>query len=212
MPASPFEILHDDPRWVVVDKSAGIPVVSERGANPTRPLVEILSERFQAKIWVVHRLDRDTSGVMLFAKDRETHKALSRAFEGREVQKKYWAVVWGEVTSDGVVDQPLREFGSGRVGVDPKGKPSVTHYRVLRSTVRSTLLELEPTTGRRHQIRAHLYSIGHPVLGDMKYGHDRPVGGISRLMLHAIELTAPFPEGGVKTFHADPPAEFNSVS
>jgi len=92
------------------------------------------------------------------------------------------------VKSGGRVETPLREFGSGRVGADPAGKPSLTEYSVRARGEGCTLLTVEPKTGRRHQIRVHLYSLGHPILGDPLYGSPRPVGGAPRLMLHALAL------------------------
>jgi 23S rRNA-/tRNA-specific pseudouridylate synthase len=173
--------------------------------------VELLSERLEGKVWVVHRLDRETSGVMVFARDAETHRTLNMAFERREPKKRYLAAVSGTVAGDGEVALPLKEFGSGRVAADPKGKPALTRYRVLRTGGKASLLEVEPETGRRHQIRAHLYAVGHPVLGDTRYGVERPVGGAARLMLHARELTLPFPDGPARTFRAEPPEVFTEI-
>jgi len=211
MTTEPYVILKDEPHFIAVAKAAGVPVIPERGPNPAKPLVELLSEKLGIKLWVVHRLDRETSGVLVFAKDAETHKALSQAFEKHEAKKKYLVAVLGRVHKDGTIRQALKEFGSGRVGTDPKGKPSVTHYRALRANDQASLLEVEPETGRRHQIRAHLYAIGHPVLGDPKYGQERPVGGATRLMLHAVELIIPLGEGLAETFHAELTEDFGKV-
>jgi 23S rRNA-/tRNA-specific pseudouridylate synthase len=98
------------------------------------------------------------------------------------------------------MDFPIKAFGSGRMGVNDKGKPSQTRFRILEKLGSSTLLEVEPLTGRRHQIRVHLFHMGHPVLGDPLYGKDRPVGGVSRLMLHACQLVLLFENKEIKLF------------
>jgi RluA family pseudouridine synthase len=156
----------------------------------------------------VHRIDRETSGLVVFAKDADTHRRLSTIWEARGVKKTYLAWV------KGVMDKPmgshrgaLKEFGSGRIGVHPKGKPSETHYKLIKTTDEATLLEVEPLTGRRHQIRVHLCHAGYPVMGDPLYGTERPVGGQPRLMLHAYQLQFRH-KGEELTLKVDPPADF----
>jgi len=170
-----------------------------------------VSNRIGVKTYVVHRIDRETSGVVLFAKNAETHRELSKAFELREVTKTYLALVEGQVTEAGVVRAPLKERGSGRVSVHPKGKSSETLYQPMQTDGKTTLLEVHPLTGRRHQIRVHLYSIGHPVMGDSLYGKDRPVGGVSRLMLHAARLVVPRGSGQPLDLKAEMPEDFMKV-
>lgn len=160
------------------------------------------------KIFVVHRLDREASGLMIFAKDAASHRLLCGLFERREVHKRYAALVMGRLAEDGVVDRPLREFGSGRTSVDPQGKESLTRYKVVEPFKNATLLEVSPVTGRRHQIRAHLYAIGHPILGDTLYGKQRPVGGAPRLMLHALEASFELEAGKPLTLRVEPPDDF----
>lgn len=143
---------------------------------------------------------------MLFAKDPAAHRELCRKFEERTIAKTYLALAQGVVEADGEIAAPLREFGSGRTAVDPRGKASLTRYRVKERFPRATLLEIDLVTGRRHQIRAHLYSIGHPVCGDPLYGEDRPVSGASRLMLHSLE--AAFEDMRLR---AEPPRDFLEV-
>jgi RluA family pseudouridine synthase len=162
-----------------------------------------------AKLYVVHRLDKETSGVILFARDAAAHRRLSALFETRQVGKAYLAWVLGSPAADqGSVDAPLREFGSGRVAVDPRGKPSLTRWSVLRRAEGKSLLDVRPETGRRHQIRVHLYSVGHPVMGDDTYGSPRPVGGAPRLMLHAAELSFPWDDPRPLLLRAEPPPDF----
>ena len=136
---------------------------------------------------------------------------LSLQFEERRVRKTYLAVVQGEVRKNGKVDAALREFGSGRIGVDPSGKPSATRYWVRLNYPDATLLRVEPLTGRRHQIRAHLYHLGHPILGDTLYGKERPVGGAPRLMLHSHDLAFKHPSGDLVKLSVEPGDDFLEV-
>lgn len=187
-----------------------MPVVPARADDPRRPLSALVAEHLKAKVWVVHRLDAATSGVLVFAKDRDTHKRLSQAFEGRTASKTYLAAVLGEA-APGENLSPLKTFGSGRVGPSPEGKPSETAWTVRERLRGATLLEVVPKTGRRHQIRVHLNASGFPVLGDKRYGKDRPVGGAPRLMLHAWKLEVPGADGAPLRLEAPPPPDFEAV-
>lgn len=192
-------VIHEDDRVIVVNKPVGLPTVPGRGEIAVAVNVEI-ERRLRKKIFVVHRLDMDASGVLVFAKDADTHRALSLEFQERRAKKEYLVAVLGVLSGSGEIDKPLREFSSGRVAPAPDGKRAVTRWRVERPLGGATLLRVETLTGRKHQIRAHLSSVAHPVLGDPRYGPPpRPVGGVKRLMLHAhtlrldmgYELTAP---------------------
>jgi RluA family pseudouridine synthase len=183
-----WRIIHRDDRILAVDKPAGLLVIPGRGPERGPALVDLLADHLGSRPLIVHRIDRETSGLVLFALDAATHRTLSLAFERRRVRKSYLALVQGEMSGGGSIDMPLREFGSGRVAVDDRGKASRTEYEVVSRFQDSTLLEVHPVTGRRHQIRVHLYALGHPVLGDTRYGDPRPVGGAARLMLHAWKL------------------------
>lgn len=192
-PSSPIPILYRDATLVAADKPAGIAAIAER-AGDRACLRVLLEEQLQAPVWVVHRLDKEVSGVILFALDADTHRALNALFSERQIKKTYLAIVHGRVVGrSGTLRQPLREFGSGRVGVDPRGKPAVTRYRVVQVLDAFTLLEVMPETGRRHQIRAHLYAMGHPIVGDQRYGNRAEQAAFPRLMLHAAALTVPLP-------------------
>ncbi len=195
-PSTPpqVNILFENEWLVVVDKPAGQAVIPGRNlGDEIPPLVETVSKKIGKKAYVVHRLDRETSGLVLFAKDAPTHREICQQWENREVLKIYRALVWGTLAQDeGRIEFSLKAFGSGRMGVDPKGKASLTRYRVLQTFSRSSLLEVKPETGRRHQIRVHLYHLGCPVMGDPLYGKDRPVGGAPRLMLHAAQVSLNF--------------------
>lgn len=174
---------------VAVDKPAGQLVIPGRGAAEGECLKDQVARHVGAPVFVVHRIDQETSGVVLFAKHAAAHKALCLQFERRGVKKVYLARVLGRLEGEGVIDKPIREFGSGRMGVDRRGKASRTRWRSREPGDASSLIECEPLTGRRHQIRVHCYSIGHPILGDTRYGSPRPVGGADRLMLHAWKLS-----------------------
>lgn len=201
-------MLFEDARLLAVDKPAGRVVVAGRGEVGT-PLVAELSLGAGRKLFVVHRLDRETSGVLLLAKDPATHRELCALFEARSVEKSYLALAAGAVAGPLVLDLPLAEFGSGRVGVRVGGKPSLTEVRPVESIgTRATLVEARPRTGRRHQVRAHLYAAGHPILGDPLYGRPgEPAQRAPRLMLHAASLA--FELGGRRfAVSAASPADF----
>lgn len=204
-----LQIIHEDQHLIVVNKPAGQLVIPGRGEDEGKPLVDQVSSYIRKKAYVVHRIDRETSGLVVFAKDAKTHRELNLLWEGREVQKTYLAWVQGRMDKkEGLLDYPLRAFGSGRMGVDPKGKPSQTRYRMAKTQEGVSLLEVELLTGRRHQIRVHLYHAGHPILGDPLYGQERPVGGAPRLMLHAWRLQMPYGGSNLKVTY-DSPADFH---
>lgn len=204
-------ILHQDERLLVVDKPAGVLVVPGRGEGRAAPLARTLGEALGLRLFVVHRLDRETSGVLVFAKDAETHRALCALFGGREVLKTYLAAVAGRWGRPRLLDQPLRQFGSGRSGVSQGGKPSATEVREVEAFgSAASLVEAKPRTGRRHQVRVHLYAAGHPVLGDTLYGKPGELSKRApRLMLHASQVA--FTLGG-KPFAAQAPlpADFSA--
>jgi len=161
-------------------------------------------------VYVVHRLDRPVSGVIVFARNADTHRFLCKAFEERLVKKTYWAAVKKRPPSPtGTIGLPLRVFGSGRSAPDPKGKTCETIYHRILDWDDGALLSVHPTTGRRHQIRAHLCAIGHPLWGDTLYGPPpRPVGGCARLLLHAHEIDLPTPAGERRILRSSAPDDF----
>lgn len=205
------DILFHDAHLIAVNKLSGVACIPGRHMGKHVSLKEQLQSVTGRKIFTVHRIDRDTSGLVLFAGDAATHRFLCRQFERRQVQKRYLAVVDGLVRGDNVIDEPLRQFGSGRTGISPEGKPSRTRYEVVESFASATLLNVSPETGRRHQIRAHLYHAGHPVLGDRLYGRDRPVGGTRRLMLHALSIALFYPERTPFTVTAPVSGEWEDI-
>ena len=181
-------VVFEDDRIIAVNKPVGLPTIPGRGEIGVAVNVEI-ERRLRKKIFVVHRLDLDASGLLVFAKDAETHRLLSMEFEERRAKKEYLVAVLGIMSGGGEINKPLREFSSGRVAPAPDGKRAVTRWKAERALGGATLLRVETLTGRKHQIRAHLSSEGHPILGDPRYGPPpRPIGGAKRLMLHAHTL------------------------
>ncbi len=204
---TPTPVVFEDDRIVAVNKPVGLPTIPGRGEIGVAVNIEI-ERRLRKKIFTVHRLDLDASGILVFAKDAETHRLLSMEFEERRAKKEYLVAVLGTLSGSGEIDKPLREFSSGRVAPAPDGKRAVTRWKVERALGGATLLRVETMTGRKHQIRAHFSSEGHPVLGDPRYGPPpRPIGAAKRLMLHAHTLRL---ELGYD-LTADPGPDFEAV-
>lgn len=188
---------------LAVDKPAGIAVVPGRGAGMS--LRERLEQELNRKLWVVHRLDRDTSGVLLFATDAATHRVLSMAFEAGQIQKRYLALVVGQVGAALEMNQalvPARRARTRLAREGEEGKAAHTTASPIEVFARASLLELFPLTGRSHQIRVHLAGAGFPLLIDHQYGREAPItaadlGGvgegvlIARTPLHAQRLACP---------------------
>jgi tRNA pseudouridine32 synthase/23S rRNA pseudouridine746 synthase len=207
-----IRVLFEDGGLLAVDKPEGITSIPGRNQDGGS-LLQLLQIRFPEKLFVVHRLDKGASGVILFAKTAEMHRRMNMLFENREVEKTYEALVHGRIDRDsGSVDQPLRAFGSGRMGADLlNGKPSVTAYRVLRRFQNHTWIEVSPKTGRRHQIRVHLYGMGHPIAGDLLYGEREKQKDYPRLMLHSRKICWKTPSGEMRTVEAELPESFRKV-
>jgi tRNA pseudouridine32 synthase / 23S rRNA pseudouridine746 synthase len=179
---------------IAVDKPVGLSSIPERNPRAVS-LLNLLSQYRQRKLYVVHRLDKQVSGVILFAKTPEFHRYLNLQFERRRVLKTYLALVHGQVPAGGRIETPLRRFGSGRMAADhEEGKPCVTVYEILEHRPEATLLRVQPLTGRKHQIRAHLCGIGHPIIGDPLYGDKRIQRTFPRLMLHAASIEFRLPD------------------
>jgi tRNA pseudouridine32 synthase/23S rRNA pseudouridine746 synthase len=190
-PPGELPVLHADKDLVVVDKPAGLLSVPGRGPG----LEDSAQSRIRAK-WPTalpaHRLDLDTSGVLIFALRRKAEAELMRQFRERLVHKVYVARVAGHPREDeGVIDLPLATVeGAPRSRVDPSGKPARTLFRVMsRDPDGTSLVELRPETGRPHQLRLHLLAVGHPILGDRFYAPPEVVAAAPRLLLHAASVT-----------------------
>ena len=212
MNPSDIEVIKETPELLVINKPSGLLTMPARGElAQAKHLVGLLHQRF-GRVYVTHRLDRDASGLIIFARTPEAHRYYSGLFETRAVEKKYLVVVEGRVEEKrGEIDKPLKQRGSGRVSVVFDGKASLTRYSVLERLKTSTILEVSIVTGRRHQIRAHRYSIEHPVLGDRLYGDAVKQVRYPRLMLHSWKLRFQDMAGKTLSFEADPPADFMGV-
>ena len=197
-PNDPLAILHDDHEVLLVDKPSGLLSVPGKGPE----LADCLLTRVQAVFptaLLVHRLDRDTSGVMVFALTPHAQRHLGLQFEKRQTRKTYVARVWGEMSDKtGTIDLPLIVDWPNRPKqmVDHEnGKPAVTDWRVIRARGGETRVRLMPKTGRSHQLRVHMQALGHPILGDPFYA-DGPARDFPRLMLHSETLQFRHPDGG----------------
>jgi tRNA pseudouridine32 synthase/23S rRNA pseudouridine746 synthase len=217
---SPLNVIHVDDHMLVLDKPAGLLAVPGKGPDKQ----DCLSTRAQAR-WpdalVAHRLDMATSGLVVMARGVDAQRTLSRAFETRQVHKRYTAIVagmlanpqpdngWNTIELPITVDWPNRPRSIVSVEL---GKPSVTRWRLadMQSPAPHagicTRVELEPVTGRTHQLRVHLQAIGHPILGDALYATPEQQALASRLLLHAHHLSLPHPlHGATMAFHSPCP-------
>ena len=205
-----FEIVHADAHCIVATKPSGLLAVPGRGEAGRDCLSERVRSEY-ADALIVHRLDMATSGLMLLARGADAQRALSVAFARREVHKRYVAVVAGRLdSSEGEIDLPLAADWPNRPRqqVDAlRGRPSLTRYRVLDSDAahNTTRLELEPVTGRAHQLRVHLLALGHTILGDALYGSAEVQAAAPRLLLHASSLRFAHPASGESMSFDSPP-------
>lgn len=201
----PLEILYQDAHLAVVVKPCGM-VVHPAAGNDDGTLVNALLYHLDSlsgiggemRPGIVHRLDKDTSGLMLVAKDDATHAALSEQLSERQMEKHYRAMVYGKMKElSGVIEKPIGRSKTDRkkMAVDENGRWAKTEWKVLKEYPDRTLLDVHIITGRTHQIRVHMASIGHPVLGDVLYGHKR-MPAVERLMLHAFSLEFTHPQTG----------------
>ena len=222
-----IEIIYADQDVIVINKPPGMPVHSG-GSVSGRTVVDFLLQKFPElrgvgedllRPGIVHRLDKDTSGVMVVARNQKSFAALKVLFQKRLVEKTYLAIVCGKLRlKQGAINLPIgrmeknptkRGIAGGRGKIRGE-REAMTEYRMLKRGNDYSLLELYPKTGRMHQLRVHLKAIGHPVACDTKYGGKNvccPVGA-SRQLLHAKSLSFSFPEGRKLHFEADPPADF----
>jgi tRNA pseudouridine32 synthase / 23S rRNA pseudouridine746 synthase len=194
----PVEILYRDEDLLLVDKPDLL--LSIPGRNPLNSdcVISRIREDFPSAS-VVHRLDLDTSGIMAIPLNKPTHSHISRQFQERKVEKSYHAVVFGLLEEDeGKIELPIATDWDNRpkqIICEERGKSALTHYQVLERFPESnrTRLLLKPVTGRSHQLRIHLASIGHPILGCDMYAHEEALGMTKRLMLHAHTLAFTHP-------------------
>lgn len=205
-----IDILYEDNELLIANKPAGLLVIPDRFNSALPSLNKMLEHKLGQQIWVVHRLDRDTSGVICFAKTEESHKYLSKLFMDRDVAKYYLGLVNGRVVpEEGRIEKAIVEHPhvKGKMVTAKRGKASVTDYKVMEQWPLYSLVEFQIHTGRTHQIRVHMQSIGHPIVCDELYGDgkgfflssikrkyrlsdneeaERPL--LHRLALHALRL------------------------
>ena len=203
----PLDILYQDADVVIVNKPCGM-VVHPAAGNEDGTLVNALLYHVQdlsgiggeMRPGIVHRLDKDTSGLILIAKNDRAHAALSEQFKARTMEKHYRAVAFGNYPEDsGLIDAPIARHPVDRkkMAIVPEGKPSQTEWKVMERLKGATYLDVHLLTGRTHQIRVHMHSIGHPLLGDKIYAPNiRMSVHIPRLMLHAYSLAFTHPTTG----------------
>ena len=214
----PIDIIYEDKDIIVVNKQKGM-VVHPANGNPDGTLVNAILAKCKDSLsgiggeirpGIVHRLDKDTSGLLIIAKNDQAHINMSKQIQDRKVIKKYIALVKGVIGENtATIDMPIARSTKDRkkMAVDPKGKEAITHYKVLQRYDKYTLLEIKIDTGRTHQIRVHMSYIGHPVVGDMQYSNGKNEFGIEGQMLHSkylefdhpitgkrLKLEAPLPE------------------
>lgn len=214
----PIDIIYEDKDIIVVNKPKGM-VVHPANGNPDGTLVNAILAKCKDSLsgiggeirpGIVHRLDKDTSGLLIIAKNDQAHINISKQIQDRKVIKKYIALVKGVIGENtATIDMPIARSTKDRkkMAVDPKGKEAITHYKVLQRYDKYTLLEIKIDTGRTHQIRVHMSYIGHPVVGDMQYSNGKNEFGIEGQMLHSkylefdhpitgkrLKLEAPLPE------------------
>jgi len=210
-----FDLLYQDDALLVLNKPSGLLSVPGRGEEKQ----DCLSARVQAQFsdaMVVHRLDMATSGLLIMARGLRAQRSLNAAFENRQIEKRYVACVAGVLPIDAhwqtidlpiLVDWPNRPLRT----IDPEGQPSVTRWRCIANEIhaekQTSRLELEPLTGRSHQLRVHLQALGHPIAGDSLYAPPGVQALATRLLLHAYSLSFPHPlSGETLSFHC--PADF----
>jgi len=195
-------IIFEDKNVIVLDKPPGLLTISKGDFNP-EPTLEPYGH-------IVHRLDRDTSGVIIIAKNPKTKSSLQAQFQNRRTHKTYYAIVVGHPKLDAaLIDIPIARSLKAPTTFqpDPEGREAITQYRIIRSNKKYSLLELKPQTGRTHQIRVHLAHIGTPILGDKIYGQTPA----DRMYLHATELEITIPTSQRKTFTSKLPEDFENV-
>jgi len=196
-PDTPLDVLHADHELIVVNKPAGLLSVPGKGPHLADCLMTRVAAAFPGAL-LVHRLDRDTSGVMVFAATPHAQRHLGLQFEKRQVKKSYVARVAGRLEpKTGTVDLPLIVDWPNRprqMVCHETGKPAQTDWKVLKASDDESRVRLFPKTGRSHQLRVHMLSLGHPILGDPFYSEDH--ARWPRLMLHAEELRLRHPDGG----------------
>lgn len=227
-----IELLHQEDNLIVVNKPAGLLVIPDRFNTDLPCLKNLLETRFGEKIFVVHRLDKDTSGVICFARNEATHRHLSQIFQDHIAEKYYTGLVHGHVIrEEGRIETPIVPHPTikGKMTTGRRGSPAITEYTVVAQWSLYSLLQLRIHTGRTHQIRVHMQSLGHSIVCDPLYGDGQPfflssikrkykLGNneenerplLSRLALHAARLSLPKENGDILTVEAPLPKDMTA--
>lgn len=219
--SSPIEVLYEDDNLIAINKPHGLLVHrSPIAADATEFALQMVRDHLNQKVYLAHRLDRKTSGVLLLCKSKKAEREVQKLFMDRAVRKKYVALVRGYIDSEGIIDYDLTH--------DDKTKSAITHYKRTQTyeinlpsgqfqTSRYSLVELYPETGRFHQLRKHMAHLRHPILGDRPHGCNKQNRlwkekyNMTSMMLHAIELQLEYPLGHLIRISASPSAEFTRV-
>ena len=215
----PLDIAYEDATLIVADKPAGL-VVHPGAGHAEGTMANALVGRYPElaslpRVGLVHRLDKDTSGLMVIARNDVARRALATQFSEHSAQREYLAICAGALTGDGMVDAPVGRHPVQRqkIAVRQDGREAVTHYRLLRRFSTCSYISLRLETGRTHQIRVHLAHIGHPLLGDPQYGRCRQgAAPMSRQALHATSLGLRHPDSGeLMHWHSPLPVDFQAL-
>jgi 23S rRNA pseudouridine1911/1915/1917 synthase len=225
-------VIFENDDFIAIDKASGMLTIPDRHDETQLSLYKILSNEF-AKIFIVHRLDRDTSGLVLFAKNELSHKYLSQLFEKRNIDKNYVGFIRGSLPEkSGFIEEPIAEHPTrkGVMTVSKKGKPSSTEYKVLEDFGIYSLVHFNIQSGRTHQIRVHMKSAGHPIACDAVYGNGQPIllssfkkkfrlsqhdeeerPLVNRLALHSHQLNFKDASGNSFSLEAPLPKDLNAL-
>lgn len=212
-------IIYEDKDILVVDKPANLlvhPPENSKNQAPNKKQNTLIDYFPKAKL--VHRLDKDTSGLILLAKNEKAYNWLKSQFKNRKIKKKYIALVHGKTEDKkGIITKSIgksrKRGGSQTTTPIGKTREAITRYETIKQYPNHTLLEISPETGRTHQIRVHLASIGHPIAGDEKYKFKRQnqIPGLNRQFLHASYLKFQMPDANIKEFNSDLPKDLKSI-
>ena len=196
---APIRLIYEDTDLLLVDKPHHLLSVPGRHPLNHDSLIRRLQPRYP-DVQAVHRLDLDTSGLMVVPKRRESLSELARQFQRRQIDKEYTAIVWGEVAEDrGSIELPIATDWPNRpkqIICEERGKHALTHFEVLKRGYNRSLIKLKPVTGRSHQLRIHMQSLGHPIIGCDMYAHPKALEASDRLLLHATRLKLCAPSTG----------------
>ncbi len=228
-----LDILYEDEQYIIVNKPSGLLSIPDRHNAQIPSVAGLLRKQFPL-VFIIHRLDKDTSGIICFAKDEETHRYTSQLFEHREVKKKYIGIVHGSMSQEsGTIEDPIMEHPAinGKMIIHQKqGKPSITKFEVMESFGLYSFVQFDILTGRTHQIRLHMQNYGHPIVGDALYGkedavyisqlkkkfklskdseEEKPI--LNRLALHAFRLIFVASTGHTIDVEAPLPRDMNAM-